>query len=177
MCFWEWSIDMHGVGRCFGVYGVWTFWVGQPAGLPEGSRRSPGVMGAATSGQRRRRSPAPRAECQTRRCEDCGPGGCCGHVSQVLAPRRGARPSDAVFRWSFPLCPERPPATLYQPCGLGSASKFRGKCPNSRGRTESRSPTRRAATALIAPRHLDSTGRARPVPAWGKRACGPEGCD
>ena len=42
-----------------GERGVWTFWIGQPAGLPEGSRRSPGVMGAATSGQRRRRSPAP----------------------------------------------------------------------------------------------------------------------
>ena len=67
-------------------------------------------------------------------CEDCGPGGCCGHVSEVLAPRRGARPSDAVFRWSFPLCPERPPATLCQPCGLASASEFGGKCPNSSAR-------------------------------------------
>jgi hypothetical protein len=45
------------VVRWFGVSGVWAFWVGQPAGLPEGSRRSPGVMGAATSGQRRRRAP------------------------------------------------------------------------------------------------------------------------
>jgi hypothetical protein len=26
-------------------------------------------------------------------------------------PLRGAGQSDAVFRWSFPLCPERPPAS------------------------------------------------------------------
>ena len=60
------------------------------------------------------------------------PPGCCGHVSQALAPRRGARPSDAVFRRSFPLCPERPPATLCQPCGLASTTEFCGKYPNSR---------------------------------------------
>jgi hypothetical protein len=27
--------------------GVWTFWISQPEGLPEGSRRSPGVVGGA----------------------------------------------------------------------------------------------------------------------------------
>ena len=39
--------------------GVWRFRIGQPAGLPEG-RRSPGVFGAATSGEWHRRRPAPR---------------------------------------------------------------------------------------------------------------------
>ena len=34
-----------------------------------------------------------------------------------------ANPKHA-FRWSFPPCPERPPATLWQPCGLASASEF-----------------------------------------------------
>jgi hypothetical protein len=37
-------------------------------------------------------------------------------------PLRGAQPPDALFRWSFPLCPERPPATLCQPSGLDYAS-------------------------------------------------------
>jgi hypothetical protein len=40
-------------------------------------------------------------------------------------PVRGAGPTDALFRWSFPLCPERPPATLCQPSGLAYATEFR----------------------------------------------------
>ena len=47
--------------------GVWTFWTSQPEGLLEGSRRSPRFW-EATSGQRRRRCPAPRQGCQTRHC-------------------------------------------------------------------------------------------------------------
>jgi hypothetical protein len=48
---------------------------------------------------------------------------------------------------SAPLCPDRPPATLCQPCGLASATELRGMCPNSnllqrrRGR-----PSRRLVT-------------------------------
>ena len=49
----------------------------------------------------------------------------------ALAPLPGCSLSDAAFRWSFPPCPERPPATLWQPCGLASASEFSRKCPNS----------------------------------------------
>src|ERR1035438_8435304 len=64
--------------------------------------------------------------------EDCRPSGCWLHVSEVLGLRRGARPSDALFRWPFKAKGERPPATLYQPCGLASAGEFRGKRPNSR---------------------------------------------
>ena len=50
----------------------------------------------------------------------------------ALAPLPGCSPPDAVSRWSFPPCPERPPATLWQPCGLASASEFSRKCPNAK---------------------------------------------
>jgi hypothetical protein len=43
----------------------------------------------------------------------------------ALAPFLGAPLSDAAFRWSLTPCPERPPATLYQPGGLASATEFR----------------------------------------------------
>ena len=38
-------------------------------------------------------------------------------------PARGARSSDGVSRWSFPVCPRRPPATLCQPSRLVSAAE------------------------------------------------------
>jgi hypothetical protein len=48
--------------------------------------------------------------------------GCCGQVSEVLAPLPGVLGQlTPVFRWSFLLCPKRPPATLCQACGLVSA--------------------------------------------------------
>jgi hypothetical protein len=47
--------------------------------------------------------------CQTRSCGVCAirSGSTMGRLG--LAPLRGARSSDAVSRWSFPLSPERPP--------------------------------------------------------------------
>ena len=36
-------------------------------------------------------------------------------------PCRGAPESRTVYRWSFRQSPERPPATLFQPSGLGTA--------------------------------------------------------
>ena len=44
--------------------------------------------------------------------------GCCGHLSEVWHP---SGVLDYPMRFSggrFPLCPERPPATLWQPSGL-----------------------------------------------------------
>ena len=46
------------VRGCAGAH--FPFVIGQPEGLPEGSRRSPRGSGAATSGQRRNRSLAPQ---------------------------------------------------------------------------------------------------------------------
>ena len=51
--------------------------------------------------------------------------------------------SDAVFRWSFPLGSERPPATLYQPCGLASVGKLRENV-----QTPARLEKRRSQTPL-----------------------------
>jgi hypothetical protein len=54
------------IGRAMLCVGVWTFLSGQPKGLPDGSRKSPGgVLGTATSGYRRRRCPAPWQGCQS----------------------------------------------------------------------------------------------------------------
>jgi hypothetical protein len=52
-----------------------------------------------------------------------------GVVSLLLEYRRAAGSGTPPvcadlthgFRWSFPPCPERPPATLWQPCGLATA--------------------------------------------------------
>jgi hypothetical protein len=125
---------------------------GNPKGWPDGSRRSPRVSwGGDLRATAQDRTCTP-AGCQTR-CWRAGSRLALPH-SQVLTvrtagqatlragpsnrrlvgsgtPVRGAEPSDALFRWSFPLCPERPSATLCQPSGLSHAAEFRGKCPNS----------------------------------------------
>ena len=114
-----------------------------------GGRR--GVFGAATSGKRRRKGPAPRLGCQIGFCCACSrlawpqsqllagrtvgvvlsAGPFCRYVVD-LAPLSGVLDPPTPLRWSFPLCPERPPATLCQPCGLASTTEFCGKYPNSR---------------------------------------------
>ena len=141
--------------------GVWTFRLGQPEGLPEGSRRSLWVWGAATSGHPRK-SPAPRTGRQTRRARWPGVKGravvrwLLGSCLQVSGtPPQGARPSDAVFRCSFHRCPERPPATLCQPCGLGSASEFSRECANPSLLPRRRGGTTRAVNSAF----LDTSGR------------------
>jgi hypothetical protein len=48
-----------------------------------------------------------------------------GTPSGVLDPPR-------LFRWSFPLCPERPPATRCQPSGLETPLSSEENGPNSR---------------------------------------------
>jgi hypothetical protein len=109
--------------------GVWTFWNSQPEGFPEGGRRSPRVFGGGDL----------RATAQEKSCPPAGVLARCPRVAprhrHAIAPGTppGCTPQSKLFRWSFPLCSERPPATLCQPCGLGSVRKLSRKCPNSRG--------------------------------------------
>jgi len=54
----------------------------------------------------------------------------------ALAPLPGCFLSDAAFRRSFPTCPERPPATFWQPYGLTLTTECSRRCPNSRDRRD-----------------------------------------
>src|ERR1051325_4123173 len=80
----------------------------QPEGLEDGSRWSRGETGRDHRDTARRS--APRQGCQNR-CLRAG-------LRLFLAPLRGAAGQMDSFRWSLPLCPERPPATICQPFGL-----------------------------------------------------------
>jgi hypothetical protein len=98
-------------------------------------------------------------------------------------PVRGAGPTDALFRWSFPFCPERPPATLCQPSGLAYATEFRGKCPNSSplllwrrglgrgGRHTGRQPPPLYATALVPLSPRSAGGEREKFPVAMSKAC------
>jgi hypothetical protein len=90
--------------------GVWTLLSGQPGGLPEGSRCSPG-------GSWGRRPPGNRAEVvlhSGRGARAAARRGSVWHPSGV----RGTK--NTLSGGRSPSCPERPPATLCQPSGLAS---------------------------------------------------------
>src|ERR1019366_6335637 len=88
-----------------GKTGIWTFWISQPEGLPEGSRRSPRVFGGGdlrATAQEEAQHPGwgARPASEPDRADE----------RAALAPLLGAPLSDAAFRWSLPPCPERPPS-------------------------------------------------------------------
>jgi PAS domain S-box-containing protein len=68
-----------------------------------------------------------------------------------LAPLRGARDQEHPFRWSFPPCPERPPATICQPSGLAPTDEAGRECPHSLARSESAPYLRRLETVKRKP--------------------------
>ena len=93
--------------------GVWPFWMGQPGGLPEGSRRSPGVWGRRppdnSAGDFMHPGRGARLVAAATRAGDGLAGkGWVGHPSGVL--RHPTRFSGG----RSPLCPGRPPATICQ---------------------------------------------------------------
>ena len=75
-----------------------------------------------------------------------------------------------------PLCPKRPPATICQPCGLGSATDFRVKCPNSRGALSERAgrvieQTHNHLPSVRIAHLIPYLGRAQGGPVFGLAAC------
>jgi hypothetical protein len=106
-----------------GRLGVWILLSGQPEGLPEGSRRSPGVSwGRRPPGNRveEARHPGRGARVVARRGSVWHPSG----VRETKNMPSGGR---------SPPCPERPPATICQPSGLASTNEAGRECPHSPG--------------------------------------------
>jgi hypothetical protein len=68
-------------------------------------------------------------------------------------PVRGTGLSDRLSPVVAPRCPERPPATLSQPCGLACATEFCTRCTNSslRFRTAERRGERAHVKSLARP--------------------------
>jgi|GEM_PF-4059649 len=109
----------------------------QPEGLADDSRRSRG-RGGATSGKRRLEWDAPQRGASVPGADEPasgndgasnGPGdgfAQCGAGRRVLAPLWGARVSCDRGPVVGPCCPNRPPATLCQPCGLKLLAWERG---------------------------------------------------
>ena len=118
----------------------------QPGGLAEGSRWSRGKRGRDHR-EGARQWNAPRRGARS----GCGP-----VQGQWFSHPSGVQPDNAkVPGGRSPLCPERPPATFYQPFGLEGS----GTCLGAGAKVDAHAPATSASQRKTRARYATTTGR------------------
>ena len=119
---WRLSNPVFRVLRVFRGFSISVFGLRTPS-IPQNTRTSLSASASSSASKHSislsyevRRLKTPPEGCQSRRCGACSLRPSSSTSGLGLAPCRGARPSDAAPRWSFPLFPRA--TTHFQASGL-----------------------------------------------------------